>query len=63
MSLIWIANRSINVSPRVRLVADADAEALRRKREALAWRPEGGFLCDQHVERPRVATPRATPSG
>ena len=63
MSLTWIANRSINVSPRVRLVADEDAEALRRKREALAGRPEGGFLRDQPVERPRLATPRATPAG
>ena len=63
MSLTWIANRSINVSPRARLVADEDAEALRRKREALAWRPEGGFLRDQPVERPRLATPRATPAG
>ena len=63
MSLIWIAKRSLNVSPRVRLVADEEAEALRRKREALAWRPEGGFLRDQQEARPRVATPRATPAG
>ena len=63
MSLIWIANRSLNVSPRVRLVADEDAEALRRKREALSWRPEGGFLRDHQEARPRVATPRATPAG
>ena len=47
----------------VRLVADEDAEALRRKREALSWRPEGGFLRDQQEARPRVATPRATPAG
>ena len=62
MSLTWIAKRSLNVSPRVRLVADEEAEALRRKLETLEWRPEGGFLRDQPVARPRVATPRASPS-
>lgn len=63
MSLTWIANRSLKVSPRARLVADEDAEALRRKLETLAWRPEGGFLRDQPVARPRLATPRGTTAG
>lgn len=63
MSLTWIANRSMKVSPRARLVADEDAAALRRKLEALEWRPEGGFLRDQPLVRPRLATPRATPAG
>ena len=34
MSLSWISNRSMRVSPRARLVDDGAAEALRRKLEA-----------------------------
>ena len=52
MSLSWITNRSLKVSPRVRLVDDADAAALRRKLETLEWKPENGFLKDQVIERP-----------
>jgi hypothetical protein len=56
MSLSWISNRSLNVSPKVRLVADGEAEALRRKLEALDWKPQNGFLKDQVAERsPAVA--------
>ena len=51
MNLSWISNRSLNLSPRARLVADADAEALRRKLEHLEWRPQNGFLKDQVIER------------
>jgi hypothetical protein len=47
MSLSWISDRSLKLSPRARLVADGDAEALRRKLEEIAWRPENGFLKDQ----------------
>ena len=48
MTFSWInRNRSLELSPRVRLVDDADAEALRRKREALQWRPANGFLKDE----------------
>lgn len=47
MNLIWIGrNRSLELSPRARLVDDVEAEALRRKREALQWRPSNGFLLD-----------------
>ena len=56
MSLSWITNRSLKVSPRVRLVDDADAAALRRKLETLEWKPENGFLKDQVVERPQSGT-------
>ena len=57
MGLSWISNRSLQVSPRARLVADADAEALRRKLEDLAWRPQNGFLKDQFVDKdPSAAT-------
>jgi len=31
MSLVWIRNRSLQVSPRARLVADDEAELLRKK--------------------------------
>ena len=53
MNLIWVGrNRSLELSPRARLVDDVEAEALRRKREALQWRPTNGFLADDaHAER------------
>ena len=51
MSLSWISNRSLKVSPRVRLVQDDEAEALRRKLEGLAWRPENGVLKDQMLDK------------
>jgi hypothetical protein len=51
MSLSWISNRSLKVSPKARLVDAADAAALRRKLETLEWKPENGFLKDQVVER------------
>lgn len=49
MSLSWISNRSLKLSPRARLVADGEADALRRKLEEIAWRPENGFLKDQVI--------------
>jgi hypothetical protein len=51
MELSWISNRSLKISPRARLVADDDAEALRRKLEQIDWQPSGGFLKDQVAER------------
>jgi hypothetical protein len=51
MSLLWIRNRSLQLSPRARLVADEEAAALRRKLETLDWKPENGFLKDQWAER------------
>jgi hypothetical protein len=52
MNLSWIGrNRSLELSPRARLVDDIDAEVLQRKREALAWRPQNGFLRDERNER------------
>jgi len=62
MSLSWISNRSMRVSPRARLVDDGAAEALRRKLEAIAWRPQNGFLKDQAIEKDEplsVPAPRA----
>jgi hypothetical protein len=62
MSLVWIRNRSLQLSPRARLVADDEAELLRRKLEALDWKPEGGFLKDQWAEkasRPGMSRSRA----
>lgn len=60
MSLSWISNRSLRVSPKVRLVADGEADALRRKLEQLDWRPQNGFLKDQVAERAPVVNPRAS---
>jgi hypothetical protein len=52
MNLSWIGrNRSLELSPRARLVDDVDAEFLLRKRAALAWRPQNGFLKDERDER------------
>lgn len=47
MNMSWIGrNRSLELSPRARLVDDAESEALRRKQEALQWRPSNGFLAE-----------------
>jgi len=53
MDLSWISNRSLKVSPRVRLVDADESEALRRKLESIEWRPQNGFLKDQVAERPQ----------
>jgi putative NADH-flavin reductase len=52
MNLLWIGrNRSLEVSPRARLVDDVDAAVLQQKREALQWRPANGFLKDEQDQR------------
>ena len=52
MNLIWLGrNRSLELSPRARLVDEVEAEALRLKREQLQWRPRNGFLLDEGPER------------
>jgi hypothetical protein len=52
MNMSWIGrNRSLELSPRARLVRDEEAEVLRRKREALQWRPRNGFLLDDAGSR------------
>jgi hypothetical protein len=52
MNLSWInRKRSLELSPRARLVDDIDAKVLERKREALAWRPQNGFLKDEQDQR------------
>jgi len=52
MNLSWInRNRSLELSPRARLVDDADAEALRRKRERCSGAPSNGFLKDEFDAR------------
>jgi hypothetical protein len=58
MSLSWVSNRSLKVSPRARLVDDGEAEALRRKLEQIEWRPENGFLKDQVIEKAPLAGSR-----
>lgn len=58
MNLSWIGrNRSLELSPRARLVDDIDADVLQRKREALAWRPQNGFLRDELHERLEFGVP------
>ena len=58
MSLSWVSNRSLKVSPRARLVNDGEAEALLRKLEQIEWRPENGFLKDQVIEKTPLAGSR-----
>jgi hypothetical protein len=60
MSLSWISNRSMRLSPRVRLVDEGEAEALRRKLDAIEWKPQNGFLKDQIVERAELVIVRST---
>lgn len=46
--LRWISRHgSLALSSRVRLVDEVEADALRRKREQLQWRPRNGFLLDE----------------
>jgi hypothetical protein len=59
MNLLWMGrNRSLELSPRARLVDDVEADALRRKRESLQWRPRNGFLVDD-VRHPEVGDEHA----
>lgn len=52
MNFSWIGRkRSLEVSPKARLVDDAEADVLLRKLEALQFRPANGFLKDQVVDR------------
>ena len=61
MSLSWIGfNRSLEVSPKARLVPDAESEALRRKLESLQWQPQNGFLKDQVIEKTQLPGSRAS---
>jgi hypothetical protein len=47
MKLSWMnGKRSLEISPRARLVDDREAEALLQKLESLQWRPQNGFLKD-----------------
>jgi hypothetical protein len=60
MSLSWInRKRSLEISPRARLVDDVEAEALLRKIESLQWRPENGFLKDGSTGRNDLLEERA----
>ena len=51
MNLSWIHNRSLQMSTRARLVADEEAEALKKKLESITWTPENGFLKDRWIEK------------
>jgi len=63
MSLSWISNRSLKVSPKARLVADDEAAALRRKLESIEWRPSNGFLRDQVTLKTQLSTSRTGYAG
>jgi hypothetical protein len=63
MSLSWISNRSLKVSPKARLVADDEAAALRRKLESIEWRPSNGFLRDQVALKSQSSSSRAGYAG
>jgi hypothetical protein len=59
MSLSWISNRSLKFSPRLRLVDDDEAAALRRKIESIDWKPANGFLRDHFEQRPQSGVSRS----
>jgi len=60
MSLSWFSNRSLKVSPKVRLVEDGESEALQRKLESVDWKPANGFLRDQVQGRSQPGATRGT---
>lgn len=52
MNFSWIGSkRSLEVSPKARLVDDAEVDALLRKFEGLRFKPENGFLKDETPDR------------
>ena len=52
MNFTWIGSkRSLEVSPKARLVDDAEVDALLRKFQGLQFKPENGFLKDQAPDR------------
>ena len=52
MNFSWIGSkRSLEVSPKARLVGDAEVDALLRKFEGLQFKPENGFLKDEVPEK------------
>jgi hypothetical protein len=52
MNFSWIGSkRSLEVSPKARLVDDAEVDALLRKFEGLQFKPENGFLKDEVPEK------------
>lgn len=52
MMFSWIGRkRSLEVSPKARLVDDAEVDALLRKLEGVQYQPSNGFLKDQVLER------------
>ena len=61
MNFSWIGSkRNLEVSPKARLVDDAEVDALMRKMEAVKWKPENGFLKDQVLEKSERETFRET---
>ena len=60
MNLSWIANRSLKLSPKARLVDEDESAALRRKLESIDWAPSNGFLKDQVAERMQSAPARVS---
>jgi hypothetical protein len=59
MNFSWIGSkRSLEVSPKARLVDDAEVDALLRKIEAVKWKPENGFLKDQVLDKAELETCR-----
>jgi hypothetical protein len=59
MNFSWIGSkRSLEVSPKARLVDDAEVDALLRKIEAVKWKPENGFLKDLVLDKSELETSR-----
>ncbi len=57
MNFSWIGSkRSLEVSPKARLVDDAEVDALLRKFESLQFKPENGFLKDHAPDSAETQT-------
>ena len=52
-SLSWLTQRSMQISPRAKLVSDEEAQKLRERLAQVNYRPQIGFLVEQPVSRIR----------
>lgn len=51
--LSWLTSRSLQISPRAKLVTDEEAQKLRERLAQVDYRPQTGFLTEAPVTRIR----------
>jgi hypothetical protein len=49
----WLTPRSMQISPRAKLVSDEEAQKLRERLSQVSYRPQNGFLVEEPVRRIR----------